>query len=466
MPRIQVVPSDVLSFRVLLEAMLGPEGKRRMALKDKTNEELFQLYDSDLILRLNNPKNLSDTRTIPQHFREFLGENPPSADLAKPFLAQFMDRKPRTRYRYAQMVKSFMKWYGEPLDDVNVKVPKSLPSYTEDSDIQKLLMAIGDKRSHKGCVTRDTLMVEVGLRTGLRRSELANLEVKDVYVDLIIVRGGKGNKDRMIPLTVDLAKRLRGFISNKKPFEKVFGLGGPTLGMKVKQFARRAGLHDFHTHSLRHKFATDLLEAGVNIRVVQALLGHQNLNTTEVYLSITDQSLFEAVKLLNRYKSSTPGTVEIRDDVHHKVIESSVEICMTPPAPDSGFSVDPPPFSTRFDIDLESDNVLIESIQVRSSDPEVPYRLFIFESHRIGDDFNTESEDLIQMDYENKRVYTYSRHIPLPYSDQDRQHKLHGAISIKQRFLRFDFYGRHDRETIAYYEAPVNYTITLRYKLK
>ena len=56
--------------------------------------------------------------------------------------------------------------------------------------------------------------------------------------------------------------------------------------MKIKQFAKKAGLTDFHTHTLRHKYATDLLEAGVNIKVVQTLLGHENLNTTEVYLSL------------------------------------------------------------------------------------------------------------------------------------------------------------------------------------
>ncbi len=126
-------------MRELLEVLLGPEGRRRLALRDKTNEELFKLYKDDLALRLQNPKNLSDTVTMLGHFREYLGEFPPAPELAKGFLAQYSDRKPRTLYRYAQMIKAFMKWYGEPLDDVKVRVPKSLPAYTEDSDVEKLL---------------------------------------------------------------------------------------------------------------------------------------------------------------------------------------------------------------------------------------------------------------------------------------------------------------------------------------
>ncbi len=66
-----------------------------------TNEELFKLYDNDLVLRLHNVKNLSDTRKMLTKFKEYLNSYPPSPELAKGFLAQYADRKPRTLYRYA-----------------------------------------------------------------------------------------------------------------------------------------------------------------------------------------------------------------------------------------------------------------------------------------------------------------------------------------------------------------------------
>ena len=146
------------------------------------NEELFQLYDSDLMLKLHNTKNLSDTRKMLVRFQEYLNGYPPSPELAKGFLAQYADRKPRTLYRYAQMIRVFMKWYGEPMDDFKVKVPKMLPPYTEDSDIAKLFAAIENKKTHKGCIVRDTLLVALDLKTGMRRAELVTCPHKGYHL--------------------------------------------------------------------------------------------------------------------------------------------------------------------------------------------------------------------------------------------------------------------------------------------
>jgi integrase/recombinase XerD len=283
-----------------------------LALRDKTNEDLFKLYNDDLVLRLRNPKNLSDTVTMLRHFRGYLGEYPPSPELAKSFLAQYNDRKPRTLYRYTQMIRGFMKWYGEPIDDVRIKVPKTLPPYTEDRDIEKLLAIIPQKRSHKYCIERDQLIVLLAWRTGLRRAELANLLIRDIHDDSLIVRGGKGKKDRMIPLTQDVAARLHSFVENKDPDERVFGLSPESLGMKVKQLAVKAGLNSLHTHTLRHKFATDVLESGTNVKVLQSLLGHENLNTTEIYLSLTDRELYAAANRLDERNNKT--TIESRQE--------------------------------------------------------------------------------------------------------------------------------------------------------
>jgi site-specific recombinase XerD len=263
------------------------------------NDELFKLYDSDLMLRLHNAKNLSDTRKMLARFKEYLNGYPPSPELAKGFLAQYASKKPRTLYRYSQMIKIFMKWYGEPMDEFKVKVPKTLPPYTEDAAVEKLFSAIENKKTHKGCIVRDMLLVELDRKTGMRRGELANLEPREIHADFLVVRDSKNHRDRVIPLSPSIAMRLHNFIEGMAPDEKVFKLKAPCISNKIRQFAKKAGLVGFHTHTLRHKFATDLLEKGANIKVVQELLGHENLATTEVYLSIVNQSLKDAVRLLD-----------------------------------------------------------------------------------------------------------------------------------------------------------------------
>ena len=201
-----------------------------------------------------------------------------------------------------------MKWYGEPMDDLKIKIPKSLPPYTEDAQIEKLLHAIETKKTHKRSIVRDILLVELALKTGMRRGELANLEARHIHEDFLVVREGKNQKDRVIPLSPPIALRLKNFIEGKKLDERVFGLKPPSITMKIKTFARRAGMEELHAHTLRHKFATDLLEHGADIRSVQHLLGHESLSTTQVYLSVTDKRLRETVNLLNKEKRQTTST--------------------------------------------------------------------------------------------------------------------------------------------------------------
>lgn len=153
-------------------------------------------------------------------------------------------------------------------------------------------------------------MVLVDWKSGLRRAELANLLVKDIHGDAVIVRSGKGKKDRMVPLPPKVAARLHEFIKNKKPEELVLGLKPASLGMKIKQFAVKAGLNNIHTHTLRHKLATDVLESGTNVKVLQTLLGHENLNTTQVYLSLTDRELYAAAKRLDQHNNKATAEHE------------------------------------------------------------------------------------------------------------------------------------------------------------
>ncbi len=150
-----------------------------MELRQKTNKELFPLYDGELALRHRSTRGIKEAKRILGHFHEYIGEFPPSPELAKAFLAQFTTRKPTTLARYTAILKMFFKWYGEELD-INIKVPKILPTYVDSKDIEKLLEAIRSKKTHKKNIQRDLLLVDLAILTGLRRSELANLTIGDI----------------------------------------------------------------------------------------------------------------------------------------------------------------------------------------------------------------------------------------------------------------------------------------------
>jgi site-specific recombinase XerD len=135
-----------------------------------------------------------------------------------------------------------------------------------------------------GYTPRQTAILELAYATGLRRSELAKLEVTDLDLKrcTLRVRGGKGNKDRVGYFGSKALQALRAHLAGRET-GSLFGVGCRTIGRVVRLAGRRAGLDGVHTHSLRHAFATHLLNRGVDLRYVQELMGHVSLRTTQLY---------------------------------------------------------------------------------------------------------------------------------------------------------------------------------------
>ena len=136
---------------------------------------------------------------------------------------------------------------------------------------------------------------------GLRVSEVTNLKVRDLDRDrkVIWVRGGKGHKDRQVMLADPLREVLAAYWRWKRPTDWLFPgdkagcpLSTKTVFWTCRKAARLAGIaKPVHPHSLRHAFATHLLDDGVNLVVIQALLGHSNLKTTARYLHVSDAAI-------------------------------------------------------------------------------------------------------------------------------------------------------------------------------
>jgi len=294
----------------MLEMILGTDGKRKLRLRRKTNDELFPLYDSQLILQYRSKAALNEARRVLGHFKSSLGQFPPTPELATAFLVKFKDRQPTTLYRYYSILKGFMAWYGEKLE-TKIKTPDTLPDYIESSDIEKLKDAMRSKKTHKKVIERNILLIDVGIKTGLRRAELANLKVGDINLAqrYLTVRMGKGMKDRIVDLTPSLSLSLEAYLKGKGPEVSVFGLQASTISGMIHWAAKRAGV-DIHCHSLRHFFGEKLVDTGTDLEIVRRLMGHSNLGTTQRYLGRSDQQRKNAIDRLENPTSDLENTTQ------------------------------------------------------------------------------------------------------------------------------------------------------------
>lgn len=191
------------------------------------------------------------------------------------------------------------------------KAPRRLPVVMNDEEVSRLLAAAAS--------LRDRALFETGYATGLRVAEVTRLLITDLDSGRMVIRvdQGKGRKDRYVMLSPSLLETLRAYWRESKP--KVFlfpGLGGTKplcISAAQKAFGRArllAGIKkpvSFHT--LRHSFATHLVESGTSLRTIQALLGHRSLQTTERYTHLAQNYLHQTTSPLDRLRKETPAPV-------------------------------------------------------------------------------------------------------------------------------------------------------------
>ncbi|MGI8545087.1 MAG: site-specific tyrosine recombinase XerD [Aridibacter sp.] len=175
-----------------------------------------------------------------------------------------------------------------------------LPKFMNEDEVESLL-AQPDVSQEIGL--RDRAILEMMYASGLRVSEAANLRIDDVDIDSgILTCKGKGNKQRKVPLGRSAVEWLKSYLARRKKREHiemrslfVTSLGRPinrhVIFKFIKEYAEKAGLEDISPHTLRHSFATHLLQNGADSRSVQAMLGHADISTTQIYTHITDNHL-------------------------------------------------------------------------------------------------------------------------------------------------------------------------------
>jgi integrase/recombinase XerD len=209
----------------------------------------------------------------------------------------------RAFYKFAETEKLLPQNVAE-----NLSLPrrwKRLPKALSNDEIKKLLEPEKQETPESLC---DQAILELGYASGLRLSELKNLRLEQLHLEAGFINViGKGNKERVVPVGKTAIAALNRFIETGRP--KLITSKSPanvfltkrgtpfaavTLWLRIKNRVRRSGIErNITPHMLRHSFATHLLEHGADLRVIQELLGHASISTTEIYTHITGNRLRE-----------------------------------------------------------------------------------------------------------------------------------------------------------------------------
>ncbi len=265
---------------------------------------------------------LSSYETDLRRFTLFLEENNGSlSDASAHNIVDFIDRLRTGGYalssicRYISSIKAFYKYLmiekirdNDPAETVQLpkkweRVPKALSF----DDISALLGAKHSGRS----VRRDASMIELLYSSGLRVSELIGIKLGDINFEAGFIRViGKGDKERVVPVNGRALVRIKGYVQEERPviikkkqspYLFVTASGRPMTRQRfwqtIKAVGRQIGI-ELSPHTVRHCFATHLLEGGADLRSVQKMLGHSDISTTQIYTKVTTDRI---KKVFNKY---------------------------------------------------------------------------------------------------------------------------------------------------------------------
>ncbi len=223
----------------------------------------------------------------------------------------------RSQSRFISGLKSFFNYlifekYREdnPMDLVETpKIGRSLPPTLSTQEIDALVAAI-DRSSLEG--QRNVAILETLYGCGLRVSELIGLQLSNLFFEEGFIKVlGKGNKERFVPLNPHTEKYLKLYLNQVRPLQNPHETASDTVFLNrrgkgltramiftiVKQLAAATNLQkNISPHSFRHSFATHLLENGADLRVIQQLLGHESITTTEIYMHLDRSHLAEVLE--------------------------------------------------------------------------------------------------------------------------------------------------------------------------
>lgn len=274
------------------------EFKNYLLINKKYSNATIESYGLDLIkyYEFNKNKTLNDIKS--NDIKEYL-KHLKKGDLSDKSIARNISTI-RTFYKFL-LIEKYIN--HNPTEFIELpKLRKSLPKVLSIEEVLRLLdIELNDAFSY-----RNKAMLELMYATGLRVSELVNLKLHNIDFDMAIVRTfGKGNKERIVPIGDYALDSLKEYVINYRDgmFKKYINdyLFLNNHGNKLtrqgffKIIKKQAEIKniktEFSPHTLRHSFATHLLDYGADLRTIQELLGHSNLSTTQIYTHISKEKL-------------------------------------------------------------------------------------------------------------------------------------------------------------------------------
>ena len=296
--KLEILIEDYLSY-IKLEKKLS----KNTILNYKLDLDNYQVYLKKN--RITNPNNitLNDINT----YLKYLKDNKLDA---------------RTIARHITVIKEFHKYLlrvKEVREDItlnleNIKVAKKIPNILNDHDLNLVL----DVKTDNAFKYRDKAMLELMYGSGLRISELINLTIYSIDFDNnCVLIEGKGNKERIVPISVYSREALLNYLEvrssllkkKKEATDKLFlnnhgeGITRHGFNYILQNILKEKDIQVKVTpHSLRHTFATTLLNNGADLRSIQLMLGHSNISTTQIYTNVSDEKLIENYELFHPRK--------------------------------------------------------------------------------------------------------------------------------------------------------------------